>query len=165
MSILSSTASKALGLPPLVRITQNLLGFNRGTSRPLEILPQLPITLGGKTVYLNVMVVLGPLDYNLLLGHNYVYGIEAIVSTLFRVICFPHEGKTVIVDQLSFPSPNMAPSQPSSLNGRFVPMVSSPPRVNYLATRSIPTSTNDQFSEFVHLVLGALEPNFSFMTS
>jgi len=81
------------------------------------------------------------------------------------VICFSHEGKIVTVDQLSFPSPNMAPNQPSSLNGPFLPMVSSPRRVNYVATRSIPTSTDNQFSDVVHHVLGALEPDLSFMTS
>ena len=88
MSILSSTSWQALGSPPLVPVTQNLLGFNRGTSKPLGILPQLPITLGGKIVYLNMMVVLGPLDYNLILGRDYVYGMGAIFSTLFRVV-FP----------------------------------------------------------------------------
>jgi len=47
---------------------------------------------------MNVMVVKGPLDYNLLLGHDYVYNMEAIVSTLFWVMCFPHEGKIVAID-------------------------------------------------------------------
>lgn len=140
VSILSSTTWEALGSPPLVLVTQNLFGLNRGTSRLLGILPQLPITLGGKTIYLNVMVVPGPLDYNLLLRRDYVYHMGAIVSTLFRVICFLHEGKIVTVDQLSFPGTNMAPSQRSSLKGPFVPMVSSPPWVNYVATCSIPTS-------------------------
>jgi len=92
MSILSSTAWQAFGLPLLVPVTQNLLGFNKGTIQPLGILPQLPITLGGKIIYLNMMVVPSPLDYNLLLGRGYVYDIRAIVSTLFRVICFPNEG-------------------------------------------------------------------------
>jgi len=59
----------------------------------------------------------------------------------------------------------MAPSQPSSLNGPFVPMVSSPPRVNYVATCSIPTPTDDQFSDVVQHVLQALEPDLSFMTT
>ena len=165
MSILSSTSWQALGSPPLVCVTQNLMAFNRGTSQPLGILPQLPITLGGKFVYINVMVVPGPLDYNLLLGCDYVYDMGIIVSTLFRMMCFPHEGRIVTIDQLSFPDPNMASSQPSSLGGPFVPMVSSPPRVNYVATRYIPTSTDDQFSDVVHHLLGALEPNLSFMTS
>jgi len=111
------------------------------------------------------MVVPGPLDYNLLLGHNNVYDMGATMSTLFRVICFLHEGKIVIIDQLSFPSPNMFPSQPSSLSGPFVSMVSSPPQVNYVATRSMPTSTDNQFHDVVHHVLGALEPDLSVMTS
>ena len=127
----------------------------------MGILPQLPITLGGKIVYLNVMVVPGSLDYNLLIGRDYGYDMGDIVSTLFRVMCFPHEGRIVIVDQLSFPSPNMTSSQPSSLNGPFVLMVSSPPQVNYVVTRSMPTSTDDQFHDVVHYVLGALEPDRS----
>lgn len=122
-----------------MHVTQNLLDFNRGTSQPLGILPQLLITLGEKIIYLNVMVVAGPLDYNLLLGRDYVYDMGAIVSTLFRVICFPHEGRIITVDQLSFLGPNIASSQPCSLNGPFVPMVSSPPWVNYVATCSMPT--------------------------
>ena len=165
VSILSSIAWQALGSPPLVLVTQNLLAFNRGTNQPLRILSQLPITFGGKVVYLNVMVVLGPLDYNLLLGRDYVYDMGSIVSTLFRVICFPHEGRIVTIDQLSFHGPNMAPIQPSSLSGPFVPMVSSLPRVNYVATCSIHTSIDNQFSDVVYHVLGALEPDLSFMTS
>ena len=89
----------------------------------------------------------------------------AIVSTLFLVICFLHEGRIVTIDQLSFPGPNMALIKPYSLNGPFIPMVSSPPWVNYVANCSIPTSIDDQFSDVVHDVLGALEPDLSFMTS
>ena len=62
VSILSSTAWQALGSLLLAPVTQNLLAFNRGTSQQLGILPQLPITLGGKIIYLNVMVVPCPLD-------------------------------------------------------------------------------------------------------
>ena len=83
MSILSSTSWKVLGSPLLLPEIRNLLGFNKGTSLPLGILPNFLITLRRKTVYLNVMVVQGPLDYNLLLEHDYVYNMEAIVSTLF----------------------------------------------------------------------------------
>ena len=57
VSILSSTSWQALGSPPLMLVTQNLLAFNRGTNQPLGILPHLPITLGGKIVYLNMMVI------------------------------------------------------------------------------------------------------------
>ena len=83
MSILSSTTWKALGSPSLLPEMRNLTGFDKGTSRPLGILPSLPITLRGKIMYLNVMVVQGPLYYNLLLGHDYIYSMGAIVSSLF----------------------------------------------------------------------------------
>jgi len=149
--------------PSLVLVTQNLLVFNRGTSQPSGILPQFPINLGGKIVYLNVMVILGPLDYNLLLGRDYVYGMGAIVSMLFQVICFLREGKIVTIVQISFSDLNIVSSQPSCLNGPFVPMVSSPPWVNYVATSSISTSNDDQFNDVVHHVLRALEPDLNFL--
>jgi hypothetical protein len=92
VSILSSFAWQALGCPQLAPVTQNLLAFNRRTSQPLGTLPQFPVTLGGKTVFIDVMVVQDPLDFALLLGRDYVYAMKAIVSTLFRVISFPHDG-------------------------------------------------------------------------
>jgi hypothetical protein len=57
VSILSSFAWKALGCPPLASVTQNLLAFNRRTNQPLGTLPQFPVTLAGKTVFIDVMVV------------------------------------------------------------------------------------------------------------
>jgi hypothetical protein len=113
VSILSSIAWQALGCPPLAPVTQNLLAFNRRTSQPLGTLPQFPITLGRKIVFIDVMVVQDPLDFSLLLGRDYVYVMKAIVSTLFRVIFFPHDGRVVTVDQLSFIDPTWI----ASLNG------------------------------------------------
>jgi hypothetical protein len=84
--------------PHLVSITHNLLVFNRISSEPLGILPQLPITLGGKVVYIDIMVVQGPLDFNLLLGQDYVYAMKVSVSTLFRVMHFPHHRNIVTID-------------------------------------------------------------------
>jgi hypothetical protein len=60
VSILSSIAWQALGYPQLALVTQNLLAFNRRTSQPLGTLPQFPVTLGGKTVFIDVMVVQDP---------------------------------------------------------------------------------------------------------
>ena len=42
------------------------------------------------------------LDYNLLLGRSWTYAMFAIASTVLRVVVFPHEGKLVTIDQLSF---------------------------------------------------------------
>jgi hypothetical protein len=53
------------------------------------------------------MVVQGPLDFNLLLGWDYVYAMKVVVSTLFRVMHFPHNGNIVTIDQLSFVSPDL----------------------------------------------------------
>jgi hypothetical protein len=120
VSIFSSIAWQALGCPPLAPITQNLLAFNIRTSQPLGTLPLFPVTLGGKTIFIDVMVVQDPLDFALLLGQDYVYAMKAIVSTLFRVISFPHDGRVVTVDQLSF----IDPAWIASLNGSYTQMVS-----------------------------------------
>jgi hypothetical protein len=66
-----------------VSATSQLLDFDRRPSEYLGILPQFPITLGGKTILVNMIVVQGPLDFNMLLGHDYVYAMNVVVSTLF----------------------------------------------------------------------------------
>ena len=60
VSLLSSTAWQALGSPQLVPATDQILAFNQRPTAPLGILPQFPITLEGKTVCIDVMVVQGP---------------------------------------------------------------------------------------------------------
>ena len=107
VSILSSISWQALGCPHLVPVTHNMLAFNERTSQPLGTLPQFPVTLEGKTVFIDVMVVQDPLDFSLLLGRDYVYAMKAIVSTLFPVIYFPHDGRMVTIDQLSFVGPSL----------------------------------------------------------
>ena len=57
VSILSSTTWKDLGYPELVATTNHLLTFNKRASEPLGILPQLPILLVEKIIYIDVMVV------------------------------------------------------------------------------------------------------------
>jgi hypothetical protein len=157
VSILSSFAWQALGFPQLVSVTQNLLAFNRRTSQPLGTLPQFPVTLGGKTVFIDVMVVQDPLDFSLLLGRDYVYAMKAIVSTLFHVIYFPHDGRVVTVDQLSFIDPDWI----ASLNGSYMQTVSPPPQVNYVALSPM-ASTSDDLDPVVDMVIsliGLLEPD------
>jgi hypothetical protein len=97
---------ESFGFPQLVPVMQNLLDFNRRTNQPLGTLPQFPVTLGGKTIFIDVMVVQDPLDFSLLLGQDYVYAMKAIVSTLFCVIYFPHDGRVLTVDKLSFIDPD-----------------------------------------------------------
>ena len=101
-------------------------------------------------------IVIDDLDFNLLLGCDYVYVMGALVSSLFRVIYFPHDGSTMIIDQLTFIGSESNPNQPSSLNGSYVQAVSPPPQVNYVATCSMLASTNDIIDNVVYHLLGAL---------
>ena len=105
VSLMPSTTWQALGSPQLVSVTQDMLAFKGGTCQPLGILPKFPVTLGGKTSYVDVMVVQGALDFSLPLGRDYVYAMGAFVSSLFRVVWFPRNGRMVTIDQLSFFSP------------------------------------------------------------
>jgi hypothetical protein len=151
VSIFSSITWQSLGCPPLAPVTQNLLAFNRRTNQPLGTLPQFPVTLGGKTVFIDVMVVQDPLDLTLLLGRDYVYAMKAIVSTLFRVISFLHDGRVVTVDQLSF----IDPAWIASLNGSYMQMVSPPPQINYVALSPM-ASTSDDLDPVVDMVISSI---------
>ena len=97
------------------------------------------------------------MDFNLLLGRDYTYAMGVLVSSLFRVVCFPHEGRIVTIDQLSFFGPDVPAGPPSSLPSFYPPIVSAPPQVNYVATYPMPVLSDDVV---VHQVLGALGPDF-----
>ena len=86
VSLMPYTTWQALGSPQLWPVTQNLLAFDGGACPSLGVLPKFPITLGGKTVYIDVLVTQGVLDFSLLLGRDYVYAMWALVSSLFRVV-------------------------------------------------------------------------------
>ena len=68
--------------------------------KPLGVLASFPITLKGKTVNVEVEVVDAKLNYNLLLGCSWTHAMLCVMSTLFHVLKFPHEGKIVIVNKL-----------------------------------------------------------------
>jgi hypothetical protein len=128
-----------------------LLSFNRRTSQPLGTLPQFPVTLGGKTVFIDVMVVRDPLDFALILGREYVYSMKDIVSTLFHVISFLHDGRMVTIDQLSFISPEWI----TSINGSYMKTVFPMPHVNYVALSPM-TSTSDDLDPIVDMVISSV---------
>jgi len=110
VSLMPATTWQALGSPQLVPVTPNLTTFDEGTSQPLGILPKFPITLGDKTVYIDVSVTQGALDFSLLLGRDYVYAMGALVSSHFHVVFFPHDGRIMTIDQLSFVCPRVPPA-------------------------------------------------------
>ena len=43
-----------------------------------------------------------PMDYNTLLGQNCIYAMKVILSSIFRVVCFPFEDHIVTIDQMYF---------------------------------------------------------------
>ena len=102
MCVMSLTYWKAIGSLTLSQSPTMLTAFDGHYFRLHGILPAFPVQLGGKTVEVDVKVVDAPLDYNLLLGHNWTYDMIAFISSVFCTLCFPHDGKIVIIDQLSF---------------------------------------------------------------
>ena len=66
-------------------------------------------------------VVDNKLNYNILLGHSWTHAMLYVPSTVFRFIKFPHEGKIVTVDQLSFFTSS------SENNVPYVDQISNPP--------------------------------------
>jgi hypothetical protein len=117
--------------------------------------------LGGKTIFIDVMVVQDPLDFDLLLGKDYVYAMKDFMSTLFHVIYFPHDGRMITIDQLSFDDPNLTINPMTSPNGSYMQLISPLPQVNYVALSPM-TSTFDDLDlvfDMVISLVGLLEPD------
>jgi hypothetical protein len=85
-----------LGSPKLVSATSEFLDFDKRPSECLGILPQFPITLGEKTVLVDMLVVPGHLDFNMIFRCDYVYVMNVVVSTFFHVMHFPHNGNGIV---------------------------------------------------------------------
>ena len=77
---------KGLGSPELSKSATMLTAFDGRSSRLHDILSSLKVCLGGNTVVIEVEVVDSPLDYNLLLGRNWMYSMQAIASSLFHIV-------------------------------------------------------------------------------
>ena len=83
---MSARAWRGMGSPSLVSTASQLLAFDRRTCISLGILAQTLVTLGGKTVLVDFMVIEDPLDFNMLLGCDYVYCMQVVVSTFFHAL-------------------------------------------------------------------------------
>jgi hypothetical protein len=72
----------------------------------------------------------------MLLGHDYFYAMKVVVSTLFHVMHFPHNGNISTIDKISsdnhHPGSNLAQVSPLCVSS--VRVDSSPPRVNYVVS-------------------------------
>lgn len=74
--------------------------------------------MGVKTVDIEVKVIDGLLDYNILLERPWVYAMAIVVSTYFRKIAFPFKGGIIIIDQLAvFSNSSQATGSISLIHG------------------------------------------------
>jgi hypothetical protein len=105
-SVMSLSCWKSIGSPQISQSMTMLTTFDGRSFRPHGILPTFLVQLGGKTMAIEVEVVDAPLDYNILLGCNWIYAMSVVMSSVFHVLCFPHEGKIVTIDQLYFSCSN-----------------------------------------------------------
>ena len=55
------------------------------------------------------------LDYNILLGQNWMYSMQVVASSLFRVVCFPFNGKIITIDQKYFQNLSVKASSGASI--------------------------------------------------
>ena len=86
---------------------------------------------------------------------------KAIVSTLFHVIYFLHDGRMVTIDQLFFAGPDLTINKITSLTDSYQQSLSPPSHVNYVALSPM-TSTSDDLDSVVDMVIssiGLLEPD------
>jgi len=94
------------GSPTINQSSTTLKAFDRRGFKPYGILSSLVVEVGGKTTYVEVEVVDYPLDYILLLGSSWFYAMTIVASLVFRTLQFPHQGKNVTDDQLSYCIPD-----------------------------------------------------------
>ena len=106
---------KGLGSPKLSQSVIMLTAFDGRSFQPHGILPSLEVQMGGNTIAIEVEVVDARLDYNILLGQNWMYSMQAVASSLFRVVCFPFNGNIVTIDQTSFQNPCVNASSGASI--------------------------------------------------
>ena len=87
----------------VVQSTNMLTCFDGRSFQLHDILPSLEVQLGGKTIAIEVEVVDAPLDYNILLGRNWIYNMKVAALSLFLVFNFPLDGEIVIIDHPNIP--------------------------------------------------------------
>jgi hypothetical protein len=116
--IMSKTVWQKLGSPELTPSAITLRAYDGRPSSPEGLLQNVPVELGGKTILIDIEVIDVTLDYNILFGRSYMYAMKAVASSVFRTIMFPHNGKIVNLDQLSYYEPN-----PSANVDNILPLI------------------------------------------
>jgi hypothetical protein len=92
--VMSLICWKSLSSPTLSKSLNMLTTFDGHSFHPHGILAAFMVQLGGKMVEVEVEIVDVPLDYNLLLGCNWTYGMTVIILSFFHPLFFPHDGSS-----------------------------------------------------------------------
>lgn len=50
----------------------------------------------------NITIMPSLMDYNIHLKCDYLYAMQVVVSSIYRIMTFPHEGRVIIFDKLSY---------------------------------------------------------------
>lgn len=62
-----------------------------------RIISNLPISIGAKTITIDVKVVDAANYYNILLRYNWMYAMNAVMYLVFKLFKFPHEDRIVTI--------------------------------------------------------------------
>jgi hypothetical protein len=92
--IMSISCWRAIGSTKIIP----LQAFNGHEFLPHGILTAFPIELGGKIVSVDMELVDSHLEYNILLVLSWFYAMMVVASSVFRVLCSPHQGCIVTID-------------------------------------------------------------------
>ena len=94
LSVIPLYSWKALSFTQLSQSMTILNAVDGGSFWPHRIIPSLHVQLRGESVSIEVEVVNAPLDYNILMGRNWIYAMKTVVLSVFRVVSFPHKGES-----------------------------------------------------------------------
>jgi hypothetical protein len=125
--IISKSVWNKLASPKLIPSTITLRAYDGKPSSPEGLFQNVSVELGGKTILIDIEVIDSPLDYNILFGCSYMYAMKAVASFVFRTMMFPHNGKIIIIDQVSHYDPN-----PSANIDNILPFVHTNPEAYLL---------------------------------
>ena len=92
-SVMSLSCWNGLGSLAFSKSGTMLTTFYGRSFWPHYILPSLEVQLGGNIIAIKVEVVDASLNYNLLLGRNWIYNMQAVASSLFGLFFFLWMGR------------------------------------------------------------------------
>jgi hypothetical protein len=116
--IMSKIVWLKLGSLELTPSSITLRAYDGRPSSPEGLFQNVPVELRGKTILIDIEVIDVTLNYNILFGRSYMYDMKAVASSVFWTIMFPHNGKIVTVDQVSYYEPN-----PSANVDNILPLI------------------------------------------